>query len=48
MRTMSTARSDIARPGLGLAVEQPTEIRQQEALLETGALQTAIYNSANF
>ena len=45
---MSTARSDTAMPRLAHAVEQPTEIRQQEALLETGALQTAIFNSANF
>src|ERR1700757_1013007 len=32
----------------GGAVEGITEIRRQEALLKTGALQRAIFNSANF
>src|SRR5579859_6407176 len=32
----------------GGAVERITEIRRQEALLKTGALQNAILNSANF
>ena len=29
-------------------VERLTEVRRQEALLKTGALQSAIFNSANF
>src|SRR5688572_26416052 len=32
----------------GVAVQTFTEVRRQEALLKTGALQDAIFNSANF
>jgi PAS domain-containing protein len=31
-----------------VAVEIVTEVRREEALLKTGALQNAIFNSANF
>ncbi len=35
-------------PGIPAGVEGLTEVRRQEALLKTGALQNAILNSANF
>src|SRR6266852_3905564 len=39
----------LAAPGdSGPAVEPITEVRRKEALLKTGALQAAIFNSANF
>src|SRR6266852_3555726 len=39
----------LAAPGdSGPAVEPITEVRRKEALLKTGALQDAIFNSANF
>jgi PAS domain-containing protein len=37
----------ILRPAAG-KVEDFTEVRHQDALLTAGALQTAIFNSANF
>ena len=37
----------IPKPAAGMA-EGITEVRRQEALLKTGALQNAILNSANF
>jgi signal transduction histidine kinase/ActR/RegA family two-component response regulator len=40
-------RSDIAGPSIG-ATEVINEIRRQQELLKTGALQNAILNSANF
>ena len=39
--------SAILNPAAGTA-EGITEVRRQEALLKTGALQSAIFNSANF
>ncbi|MGZ8921525.1 MAG: PAS domain-containing protein, partial [Limisphaerales bacterium] len=39
---------DSAHDGKGLAVQTFTEVRRQEALLKTGALQDAIFNSAYF
>ncbi|HEY5190541.1 MAG TPA: PAS domain S-box protein, partial [Candidatus Deferrimicrobium sp.] len=39
--------SVILNPAAGKA-EGITEVRRQEALLKTGALQSAIFNSANF
>jgi hypothetical protein len=40
------------QPGIGevkkVAAEGVTEVRRKEALLKTGALQDAIFNSANF
>jgi len=39
--------SSIRKPAAG-TVEGITEVRRQEALLKTGALQSAIFNSANF
>jgi PAS domain S-box-containing protein len=43
---MST--SPRAAPASGPAAEALTEVRREEALLKTGALQDAIFNSANF
>ena len=45
---MSTTSPDPAVADAALAVERIAEVRQQEALLKTGALQSAIFNSANF
>src|SRR6202045_778297 len=43
---------DIRDPAISVStactVESVTEVRRQEALLKTGALQSAIFNSANF
>ena len=39
--------STVPKPATGVA-EGITEVRRQEALLKTGALQNAIFNSANF
>ena len=38
----------ILDPASGTTEEGITEVRRQEALLKTGALQNAIFNSANF
>ena len=42
-----TRHSAILNPAAGTG-EGITEVRRQEALLKTGALQNAIFNSANF
>src|SRR5208283_1667772 len=44
-----SARNDLALPGATAGrVDVITEVRRKEALLKTGALQNAIFNSANF
>ena len=46
---MSVKKHDPAVPGdAGRTLDVVTEIRREEALLKTGALQNAIFNSANF
>ncbi|MGZ5079458.1 MAG: hypothetical protein ACXWBT_07945, partial [Usitatibacter sp.] len=44
---MTISDPAILNPAVGAAVDI-TWVRRQEALLETGALQSAIFNSANF
>ncbi len=56
MKPMTEPRSDDVRaaadqaapPSCETPVEVLTEVRREEALLKTGALQSAIFNSANF
>ncbi len=45
---MSAQNRDSAYPGAAGKLSVGTEIRRAEALLKTGALQSAIFNSANF
>ena len=45
---MNTQLPDLAEPYADGAVERLSDVRRQEALLQTGALQSAIFNSANF
>src|SRR5580698_8647802 len=45
---MATTKSDPTASGALHAVDVVTEIRREAALLKTGALQNAIFNSANF
>src|SRR5579863_3550562 len=40
--------AEIAEESAGTVVDVITEVRREEALLKTGALQNAIFNSANF
>ncbi len=46
--TMSTQTYDSAFPAETAGVDVVTEVRRRESLLKTGALQNAIFNSANF
>jgi hypothetical protein len=49
MSPVSTQSHDPAIPGDATGtVDVITEVRREEALLKTGALQNAIFNSANF
>src|SRR5580700_8108808 len=45
---MPTQKRDSAIPAAAGTLDVVTEVRRKEALLKTGALQNAIFNSANF